>query len=104
MVVAADAANTAGDEMGVARVLALHENAVAAENRRRRMALGDDTITEIDLGVEAETAHNTRDRIPVHFNDLRWLPGLNYFRFNCRNHVCLRSKTGRGENLCHWGG
>jgi hypothetical protein len=68
------------------------------------MALGDDTITEINLGVEAETAHNTRDRVPIHFNDLRWLPGFNYFRCNCRNHVCLRSETGLGENLGQRGG
>ncbi|MGH6837171.1 MAG: hypothetical protein ACREC9_16945 [Methylocella sp.] len=45
VVVAANAADAAGDEMGVARVLALHENAVAAENRRRRMAIGDDAIS-----------------------------------------------------------
>ena len=39
MVVAADAADAAGDEMSVARILALHEDAVAAEDRRGAMAL-----------------------------------------------------------------
>ena len=41
VVVAADAADAAGDEVGVARVLALHEDAVAAEDRRGAVALGD---------------------------------------------------------------
>jgi hypothetical protein len=104
MVVAADAADAASDEMGVAGVLAFHKNTVAAENRRCRMALGNYTISEIDLGVDAETAHNTRDRVPVHFDDLRWLPGLSYFRSYCRNHICLRSETGLGANLGQRGG
>ena len=41
MVVAADPADPAGDEMGVARILALHEDAVAAEDRRGAVTLGD---------------------------------------------------------------
>jgi hypothetical protein len=41
VVVAADAADAAGDEVGVARILALHEDAVAAKDRRGAVALGD---------------------------------------------------------------
>src|SRR3984893_16048493 len=92
VVVAADPTDAASDEMSVARVLTLHENAVAAENRRRRMALADNTISEINLGVEAETADDTRDRVPIHFNDLRWLSDRTYFRCYCRNHVCLHPR------------
>ncbi len=40
VIVAADAADAAGDEVGVARILALHEDAVAAKDRRGAVALG----------------------------------------------------------------
>ena len=66
VVVAADAADTAGDEVGVARVLALHEDAVAAEDRRGAVALGDLPVGEVDLGVDAEAAHDPGDRVPGH--------------------------------------
>ena len=49
VVVAADAADAARDEVGVARILAFHENAVAAEDRRGAEALGDFLFLEIDL-------------------------------------------------------
>ena len=65
VVVAADPADAAGDEVRVARVFALHENAVAAEDGGRAVALGDLAIGEIDLRIDAETAHDPRDRIPV---------------------------------------
>ena len=73
VIVAADAADPAGDEMRVARVLALHEDAVAAEDRRGGVALGDDPVGEVDLGVDAEAADDPGDRIPVHLDDLRRL-------------------------------
>jgi hypothetical protein len=41
VMVTADAADAAGDEVGVPRVLALHEDAVAAEDRRGAVALDD---------------------------------------------------------------
>ncbi len=44
VVVAADAADATRDEVGVARVLALHEDAVATEDRRRAVALGHDAL------------------------------------------------------------
>ena len=68
VVIAADPADPAGDEMGVARILALHENAVSAEDRRRAVALRHLAIVEIDLGVNAEAADDPRDRIPVHLH------------------------------------
>src|SRR5580700_7726331 len=40
VVITADAANAARDEVGVARVLALHENAVAAKDGRRAVTFG----------------------------------------------------------------
>ena len=70
MVVAADAADAAGDEVGVARVLALHEDAVAAEDRRRAVALGDLAVVEVDLGVDAQAADDARDRVPGHLHQL----------------------------------
>ena len=59
VVVAADAADAAGDEVGVARILALHENAVAAENGRSAVALGHLPILEIDLGEDAQAARRS---------------------------------------------
>ena len=69
VVVAADAADAAGDEVGVARVLALHEDAVAAEDRRRAVAVDDLALAEVDLAVDAEAADDARDRIPRHLHD-----------------------------------
>ena len=70
VVVAADAADAAGDEVGVARVLALHEDAVAAEDRRRAVALGDLAFAEVDLGEDAQAADDPGDRIPAHFDQV----------------------------------
>lgn len=61
VVVAADAADAAGDEVGVAGVLALHEDAVAAEDRRGAVALRDPLRGEVDLRVDAEAADDARD-------------------------------------------
>ena len=54
VVVTADAADAAGDEVGVARVFALHENAVAAKDRGCAVALGDFPVCEVDLGEDAK--------------------------------------------------
>ena len=70
VVVAADAADAAGDEVGVARVLALHEDAVAAEDRRGAVALGDLAVGEVDLGVDAQAADDPGDRVPGHLDQL----------------------------------
>ena len=66
VVVAADPADPAGDEVRVARVLALHEDRVAAEDRRRGMAFGHPLLREVDLCVDAEAADDPGDRVPGH--------------------------------------
>ena len=66
VVVAADAADAAGNEVRVARVFALHEDAVAAEDRGRAVTLGDLAFAEIDLGEDAEAADDPGDGIPIH--------------------------------------
>ena len=73
VVVAADAADAAGDEMGIPRVFALHENAVAAKDGGCAVALGDFAICEVDLGEDAEAAHDPRNRIPVHLHQVALL-------------------------------
>ena len=69
MVVTADAADAAGNEMRVARVFAFHENAVAAKDRGRAVAFGDLAIGEIDLRINSEAAHDPGNRIPIHFDE-----------------------------------
>ena len=68
VVVSANPADAAGDEVRVARILALHENRVAAEDGRRAVALDHLAVLEVDLGVDAEAAHDPGDRIPGHFD------------------------------------
>ena len=70
VVVAADTADAAGDEVGVARVLALHEDAVAAEDRRRALALDDRLVAPVDLRVDAQAADDPGDRIPGHLDEV----------------------------------
>ena len=70
VVVTADAADAAGDEVGVARILALHEDRVAAEDRRRAVALHHFSVLEVDLGVDAEAADDAGDGIPCHLDKL----------------------------------
>ena len=66
MVIAADAANAAGDEVRVARIFALHEDAVSAEDRGCAVTLGDLAFAEVDFGKDAEAADDPRNRIPIH--------------------------------------
>ena len=75
VIVAADAADPAGDEVGVARVFALHEDAVAAKDRRSAVALGDLAILKIDLREDSQAADDPRDRIPVHLHQVSGLAG-----------------------------
>ena len=69
VVVAADPADAAGDEVGVAGVLALHEDAVAAEDRRGALALDDLALAEVDLRVDPEAPDDPGDRVPRHVDD-----------------------------------
>src|SRR6202012_105255 len=73
VVVAADAADAAGNEVRVARILALHEDRVAAEDRRGAMTLDHFAVLEVDLGVDAEAAYDPGDRIPGHLDELAGL-------------------------------
>jgi hypothetical protein len=66
MIVAADAADTAGDKVCVSRIFAFHENAVTAEDGGGAVALGNLTLAEVNLGEDAEAAHDPGDRIPIH--------------------------------------
>src|SRR5438552_510574 len=54
----------------VARILALHEDAVAAEDRGCGAAFGHLAIGEVDLGVDAEAADDAGDRVPGHLHQL----------------------------------
>ncbi len=74
VVVAADAADAARDEVRVARVLALHEDAVAAEDRGGAPAADDLLRLEVDLRVDAEVPDDPRDRVPGHVDELPRLP------------------------------
>ncbi len=68
VVVTADAADAAGDEVRVARILALHEHAVAAEQRRGAPAFDHLAVVEVDLRVDAEVADDPGDRVPGHLD------------------------------------
>ena len=68
VVVATDSADAAGDEMGVARVLAFHEDAVAAKDRRGAMTFRDLAIFKINFGEDAQAADDASDRVPIHFH------------------------------------
>src|SRR5262249_3382656 len=70
VVVPADAADAAGDEVRIARVLALHEHRVAAEDRRGALALHHLVVVEIDLGIDAEIADDPGDRVPRHLGEV----------------------------------
>ena len=78
VVVAADPADPAGDEVRVAGVLALHEDAVAAEDRGGAVALRDPLGLEVDLGVDAEAADDPGDRVPGHLGELGLLGRLGF--------------------------
>ena len=69
VIVPADATDAAGDEVGVSRVLALHEDAVAAEDRRRAVALDHLALREVDLRVDPEAPDDPGDRVPRHLDE-----------------------------------
>ena len=69
VVVTADAADPARDEVGVARIDPLHEDVEPAEDHRGAVALEHLLVGEVDLGVDAEAADDPRDRIPGHLLD-----------------------------------
>ena len=99
VVVAADAADPAGDEVRVPRVLALHEDAVAAEDGRGAVALDDLLLLEVDLGVDAQAPDDSGDRVPGHLHE----PGAGLL--GRRHRSCLSSSAGppagRPAGRCH---
>ena len=64
VIVATDAADAAGDKVGVARIFALHEEAVAPKNRGGAMALRYLALFEVNLSIDAETANDACNQIP----------------------------------------
>ncbi len=94
VVVPADAADAAGDEVGVAGVLAPQENAVAAKERGGHLALGHLPVLEVDLGVNAQVADDAGDGVPVL---LHQLPVLDL----SLGHLCLlfRARPGTGVRI-----
>ena len=68
VVVATDPADPARDEVRVPGVLPLHEHAVAPEDRGRAVALRHFPLAEVDLGVDAQAAHDAGDGIPRHLH------------------------------------
>jgi hypothetical protein len=69
VVVTADAADAAGQEMRFTRVDALHEDVEPAEDHGGRVALQDLLVREVDLRVDPEASDDARDRIPGHLLD-----------------------------------
>ena len=70
MIVTADAADPARNEVGVARIFVLHEDAVAAENRRRAVTFDHLFGVEVNFGENTKTADDSRDGIPIHLDDV----------------------------------
>ena len=89
VIVAADTADATGNEVSVARVFALHEDAVPAKDGRGAVALDHMLVLEVDLGKNAQAAHDPGDRVPVHFHQVPLLAGNILGR--CGNSAHLRS-------------
>ena len=83
VVITADAADPAGDEVRVARIDPLHEDVEAAEDHRRAVALQHLLVGEVDLGVDPEAADDPGDRVPRHLLDHHL--GVAARGFNCRH-------------------
>jgi hypothetical protein len=88
MVVPANPANTAGDEVGVARILPLHENAIATKNRRRAIAFRYAPIIKIDLREDSEASYDPGDWVPIHVHQFAGLAGRISQRSGDGAHVC----------------
>src|SRR5262249_4082958 len=69
VIVAANPADAARNEMRVAGIFVFHEHAVAAENRGRAVTFGHLFVLEIDFREDAEAADDASDRIPAHFDE-----------------------------------
>ena len=70
MVVAADPADSAGNEVCVAGILVLHEDAVTPEDRGGAMALDNFPVREVNLGEDSQTPNDSGDRVPGHLHNV----------------------------------
>jgi hypothetical protein len=68
VIVAADPANPRSDKGRVPRILALHKDAVAAENGGGAVTLCDLPVVEVDLCENPKASDDPRDRIPIHLD------------------------------------
>src|ERR1700735_189766 len=68
VVVTADAADTTGDEMSIARILPLHENTVSPEDGGGAVTLSHFLGLKVDLGEDAQAADDAGNRIPIHLH------------------------------------
>src|SRR6202020_2565107 len=89
------AANAARDEVRSARVFALHEDAVTAENGRRAVTLGHLPVFEIDFGIDTQAADDPRNGIPIHFHQaaLRTIFGDCRVRYCCHESKLLVKRS-----------
>ncbi len=76
MVVATDPADSAGNEVGIARIFVLHEDAVASENRGGAVALDDFSVREVNLGEDPQAPNDSGDRVPGHLHNVGGLGTL----------------------------
>src|SRR5262249_10019145 len=93
VVIATDPADAAGDEVGIARVLALHENAVAAEDGGGAVTLGHLTVREVTFREDAQAPDDARDRITVHPHQLTTPAARISARCDNSVHVVLAQKA-----------
>ena len=70
VVVAAYAADAACDEVGIARVFALHEETVAPEDVGAAKSLHHLSILKVNLGIDTQAANDARHRVPRHLYKL----------------------------------
>src|SRR5215469_13712248 len=89
VVIAADPADTTRNEMRIAGILVLHENAITSENRGSAVALDYLLIGEVNFREDTQASDNTRDRIPRHFHNVFGM-GFGFpNRSSCDGHLLI---------------
>jgi hypothetical protein len=68
VIIAADAADAAGDEVGITGIFVSHKDAITPEDRGSRVAFNHLSIVKIDLGIDTQTTDHPCDRIPRHLD------------------------------------
>ena len=101
VIIPADSADPAGDEMSVARILPLHEYAVTAEDRGRAVTLGDFPIVKVNFRENAEAPHDPSNRIPIHIDQIPLFAGTVYTGLQCGSHgIVFLSSVGMRSIAC----